>query len=177
MEPLRFGDWVFIQRSREDTGLPGDIVERVGQVVGVKEAGVWLAFPYGWAVKGSPRGEPDVPGSPLSHDPLFVKYEARGKPYQLRRVELLEPYRAGFVGRMVPVDLLMARNDWRYGKCLALCEGKWESLWADIQESGMRHPPMVSKDLAIHAGLSRIYAHYKAGEQLVECFIYDQAVF
>ena len=165
---MRFGDWAFIQRNREDTGLPGDVVERLGLVVGTPATpSVWVAFPNGWTASNGM----------VFYEPMNLWYETRGKPYTLRHMKLLEPYRAGFVGRMVPVELLMARNDERYGKCLALCEGKWESLWADIQESGMRHPPVVSGELAIHAGLSRIYAHYKAGEQFVECFIYDRTVF
>lgn len=165
---------MFIQRSTEDTGLPGDIVERVGLVVGVNDVGAWLAFPNGYATKGSPRGEPEIYGSAVTREPLFVRHETRNKPYQLRRVKLLEPYKAGFVGRMVPVDELMTRNDRRYGTHLALCESKWEALWADVMDNGMRHPPLVSAQLAIHAGLSRIYAHHKAGQRHVECFIYDQ---
>lgn len=162
MEALTFGDWVFIQRNREDTGLPGDVVERVGLVVGANEVGVWLAFPGGYK---------DKLGITLT--PLSVPYGARNQPYTLRRMVLRDTYPAGRVGCKVPTDLLMSRNDTRYGKCLALCEGKWEALWADIMENGMRHPPVVSTELAIHSGLSRIYAHHKAGQRHVECFIYD----
>ena len=177
LDSLNVRDWVYIQRSMEDTGLPGDIVERIGLVTAANEVGALIAFPNGYAVKGGPRGERDVYGSTVTREPLFIRYETKNKPYQLRRVKLLEPYEAGTVGRMVPTDALMERNDWRYGKCLALCESKWEKMWSDIEANGMRHPPMVSGTLNIHAGFSRVYAHHKAGVPFVECFVYDESEF
>ncbi len=140
--PVSVGQWVYVKRLREDTGLDGDIVERVGQVTGIGDRGWWVKFgDKSYSIRG--------PNSRDTH---------RLIPVEARRETLL-------------TDQLLDVNAERYDRAHDLCESKWRALWADIQVNGMRHPPVVLEDLTIWAGLSRVYAHHMGGAGQVKCFI------
>ncbi len=176
LETLSIGDHVFVHRNIEDTGLPGDIVERVGQVVEViggppvphfvNDPGVLVDYPKGYLHK---------PSGHWVTEALYIKYETRGNPYTLKRVKLIDGgFHAGpNGGQMIPPARLININAARYDKSRNLCHRKWPDLWADIQENGMRHPAVVDERLVINAGLSRIYAHHMGGAEFVECYIVD----
>ena len=165
-KPVTVGDWVFVKRLREDTSLPGDIVERVGRIWMCGDGGYDVAF--GGVHMGG--AQDDLPSWSV-----FIRHPSARDTHRLIPVKRIDGgfHRGPNGGRMIPPARLININATRYDKARNLCHRKWPDLWADIQENGMRHPPVVDERLVINAGLSRIYAHHMGGAEFVECYIVD----
>ena len=164
------GDWVYVKQYRSGSRIPADCLERIGKCISVTDRHVTLTYKNGVMIDGE------------KHDSITLVHMTPEKSKrQMWCLITVEPLDCGYDvgpngGQMIPTELMMERNKKTYDhpSYKALVEKRHKPIWADIKESGLRHPVVVTLDLTVQAGTSRLYAHHKAGTETVECFVIDK---